>query len=149
VLATIAIGALALFYGWQRPPGGSVIAADEYSRTDRVFLTASTRFLLRQVQATTTALDRASNEGIKDLATLLLQDSSESLTRLNELIQRSEISADVALNPVPRERFYYLSGIAFDHAYLRFLIREHERAVTFCDSGAKPRVFGVCRLAPG
>jgi predicted outer membrane protein len=137
LLATIAIVALALFYGRLLQPSGTVVAAEEYSRADRVFLTAATRFLLRQVQATTAARDRSTNEAISDFATQLLEDSSESLARLNTLIQESGISEDVAREPIPRERLYDLSGPAFDHAYLRFVINEHERAVTFADSQIK------------
>jgi predicted outer membrane protein len=134
VLTAFAVAAPMLFYGCKSAAPVNVSVPDEYSRADRVFLPAATRFLLRQMQSTATALDRSSNGAIKDFATGMLEDSSESLTRVNGLSQQSGISTDAWVKTASRERFFDLPGLAFDYAYLRFVIEEHERALAFCES---------------
>ena len=78
------------------------------------------------------AEDKASNQAVKDLAQRMVEDHTKADDELKTAASKDEISIPSQLNAKDQAtyvRLTQLSGAAFDRAYARDMVRDHETDV--------------------
>lgn len=86
-----------------------------------------------EVEVSQLAAQKASAEGVRDFAAMLVKDHS----RLNERLENAADTKNIPLDPVqpPADTISGLTGAKFDAAYLDFMIDGHKKSIALYTAG--------------
>lgn len=126
-IATVAFG-LMIF--------GSAWAADDAKR----FATKAAAGSIAEMELADLALERASNSNVKALASQIKQDHEQAQQKLRSLAAQKQLKLPEqtdAKHKREKDRLAKLQGSEFDDAYVRAMIKEHQKDVKAFERQAK------------
>ncbi|RDW11962.1 DUF4142 domain-containing protein [Paracoccus thiocyanatus] len=105
-------------------------APHQTNNTDRLFAQLAAAGGLAEVDLGEMARDRADAQGVRDFAEMMVRDHGDANARLAELAEAARIPLPQELDPdhqALRDRLEGADGVAFDLAYIRAQIVEHQK----------------------
>jgi putative membrane protein len=129
---------LAAFAAGAAPPPTSAKSTAKTKTTDKItmsdsdFAKAAAEGGYAEVTLGKLAEDKASNQTVKDLAQRMVEDHTEADDELKTAASKDNLSIPTQLNAKDQAayvRLTQLSGEAFDRAYARDMVRDHEADV--------------------
>jgi putative membrane protein len=118
-------------------PAGSARAADSLSAGDKKFLTDAAKAGMMEIQMGRLGQSAGSSEAVKAFAKRMVDDHSKADSELKALAQEKKIDFPLdhsASMPTP---LIGMEGEAFDKAYAKQAVADHEKAVALFQNEAK------------
>ena len=112
--------------------GMAVCAAGKLAPADSTFIRKAAEGGIAEVKLGQLAKDKASNQKVKDFGNRIVNDHGKANDELKELASKKGITLRDSLDAKHQatyDRLSKLSGDAFDKAYMREMIRDHEEDV--------------------
>jgi putative membrane protein len=113
--------------------GGPDMAPDMQSMADHDFLKDAGEGGLAEVQLGQLATEKASAANVKEFAQRMVDDHTKANDELKQIASRKGIALSSTLSSKDRktkERLAKLSGADFDRAYMKLMVKDHEKDVS-------------------
>jgi putative membrane protein len=99
---------------------------------DKAFLTTAAADGLAEVELGRLASDKATRQDVKDFGKMMVDDHSKANDELKALAARKDVTLPAEPKPqhkAEKDRLDKMSGVAFDEAYLKVMLKDHQKAV--------------------
>ncbi|MGC3973498.1 MAG: DUF4142 domain-containing protein [Nitrospira sp.] len=109
------------------------IAAGQLAKSDAAFLKTAAAQQQSEIQLSELAMERSGSEQVKHFAQRMIQDHTKAGQEVNKLLSAlGEALADDTPTGIkqPKGKLLTLSGAAFDRAYIRHQIADHQKNVS-------------------
>jgi len=117
------------------------------SAADKMFITKAAEGGLAEVELGRTATEKASNQKVKDFGQRMVTDHSKANEELKALAQKKGVTlpdSPDAKSKAMATKMSAMSGAAFDRAYMKDMVSDHEKDVAEfqkeANNGADPDV---------
>jgi putative membrane protein len=113
----------------QKPAGSQ---AQSPAATDERFMKEAAAAGMAEVELGRLAADKASRQEIKDFARMLVDDHSKANEELKTIASQKNVTLPSEVRPehkAEKERLSKMSGPAFDEAYTKHMVKDHQKAV--------------------
>lgn len=102
------------------------------SRGDQVFMAAAADAGMTEVKASQAAQQRASGDRVKQFAAMMITDHTQAGDKLKAIAQAKNVALPPDVSDAHQKAIDELkqkSGTAFDKAYMKMMVKDHEGAV--------------------
>ena len=107
-------------------------AQSQVSPTDRMFMDKAAQGGMAEVQLGQLASEKAAEQPVKDFGQRMVKDHSQANDRLKNIAQRKGVTLPDSVSPKDKalyDRLSRLSGDAFDRAYMKAMVKDHDEDV--------------------
>ena len=113
--------------------GATILAAADVSAADSIFMRKAAEGGMAEVKLGQLAKDKGSNRAVKDFGKRMVTDHGKADDQLKDIASKKGVTLPTSLNAKDNavyDRLSKLSGDAFDKAYMRAMVRDHETDVS-------------------
>jgi putative membrane protein len=131
-----ALAAAAVGFGLR----GAWVPDDRQTPDDRQFVMQATAAGLAEVNLGNLAAKQAQNRDVKKFAVRMVKDHTKANQQLDKLADRLRIAPAQAMDAAHQaaaDKLAQMNGAAFDRAFMRQIVKDHEQAVSLFEAEAK------------
>jgi putative membrane protein len=99
---------------------------------DKTFMTTAAADGMAEVELGRLASDKATRQEVKDFGKMMVDDHSKANDELKALAAQKNVTLPAEPKPqhkAEKDRLEKMSGAAFDDAYLKAMVKDHQKAV--------------------
>ena len=127
-LAAVVAAPLALAHAGQEPS----MQAKTAPAADAAFMKKAAADGMAEVELGRMAADKATRQDVKDFAKMMVDDHSRANDELKSLASQKSVDLPADVEPqhkATKDRLGSLTGAAFDDAYVKAMVADHQKAV--------------------
>jgi putative membrane protein len=117
---------------WAQSPSSMPAEKGGPPAADQKFMTDAAADGMAEVELGRLASDKATRQEVKDFGKMMADDHSKANDELKTLAAEKKVTLPADLKPqhkAEKDRLEKMSGAAFDDAYLKAMVRDHQKAV--------------------
>jgi putative membrane protein len=132
-LTAVAAGVLAAPLAYAQSTA-STLPADKGGppAADKTFMTTAAADGMAEVELGRLASEKATRQDVKDFGKMMVDDHSKANDELKSLAAQKNVTLPAEPKPqhkAEKARLEKMSGVAFDDAYLKAMVKDHQKAV--------------------